>query len=259
MTQGIILAAGRGSRMRAQTEDKPKCRVSIAGQTLLDWQLAALRAAGLANVLVVRGYLAERLQGDFDTVDNPRWSQSNMVVTLTCAAERLSQGPCVVSYSDIVYRAEHVRKLLAAEGDIRITYDLDWEALWSLRFPDPLADAETFDAPGGRLREIGNRPQSRADIKGQYMGLLYFTPRGWNVVREHLDSLPGAELDRLDMTALLKRLLARDVAITAVPVRGGWCEVDSESDLAAYEDALTRADASGPAWTHDFRTAGGAR
>ncbi|HCR13618.1 MAG TPA: phosphocholine cytidylyltransferase family protein [Solidesulfovibrio sp.] len=250
----IILAAGRGSRMQKLTETRHKSQVKIGGRTLLDWQTGALRAAGIDRVVVVRGYLGESLQGEFETVDNPRWDVSNMVVTLTCAEAFLSSAPCLVSYSDIVYRSEHVRHLLEAGGDIRLTYDREWEALWSLRFPDPLSDAETFDAKGGRLREIGGSPASRDEVKGQYMGLLYFTPKGWASVREFLDGLSSDAIDRLDMTALLRRLLERGASITAVPIAGGWCEIDSEGDLRAYEDMLALADRKGKPWTHDFRS-----
>ena len=91
--QALILAAGRGSRLRELTDDRPKCLVPLAGKPLLRWQYDALRAAGARQVLVVRGYLAERLvpeaaglpSGAFATVDNPRWAQCNMLASLLCA------------------------------------------------------------------------------------------------------------------------------------------------------------------------------
>ena len=91
--QALILAAGRGSRLRELTDDRPKCLVPLAGKPLLRWQYDVLRAAGARQVLVVRGYLAERLvpeaaglpPGAFATVDNPRWAQCNMLASLLCA------------------------------------------------------------------------------------------------------------------------------------------------------------------------------
>jgi hypothetical protein len=43
--RAIILAAGRGSRMKALTSDKPKCLVELRGRSLLERQLEALRGA----------------------------------------------------------------------------------------------------------------------------------------------------------------------------------------------------------------------
>ena len=59
----IILAAGRGSRMKELTEEKPKCLVELAGKPLLHWQLSALRAAQHERILVVRGYASSCIHG----------------------------------------------------------------------------------------------------------------------------------------------------------------------------------------------------
>ena len=45
LMRGLILAAGRGSRMGALGDDRPKCLVELDGRPLLDRQIAALRAA----------------------------------------------------------------------------------------------------------------------------------------------------------------------------------------------------------------------
>lgn len=250
-TRAIILAAGRGSRMRTLTKDKPKCLVEFAGKPLLHWQLAALRAAGLEKIAVVRGYLAETLQDPaYRTFDNPRWAQTNMVATLGCADAWLQADPCVVSYADIVYHPDAVNALQAAPGDIVITYDRLWKQLWSERFENPLADAERFRrAPDGSLLEIGKGAMSLTEIQGQYMGLLKFTPAGWARVRAFLDPLPPAERDKLDMTGLLRRLLAEGVKVATVPVDGRWCEIDSDEDLETYELLLNEP----MPWRHDWR------
>lgn len=238
--KAIILAAGRGSRMRSMTEDRPKCLVEVAGRSLLSRQLAALRAAGITEIAAVRGYRGEKLAPfGLALFDNPRWADSNMVVSLSCAEAWLAAGPCLVSYSDIFYDAATVAALAAASGDIAISYDRDWLAQWSQRFADPLSDAETFRIDEtGRVTEIGGRAGTLEQIQGQYMGLLKFTPAGWGQVRNILDDLSATARDKLDMTALLSRLIARDVAVQAVAAIGGWGEVDSESDLALFDRLL---------------------
>ena len=69
---GVILAAGRGSRMKSLTDEKPKCLLNLAGKSLLFWQIEALRKAGINNILVVSGYKGELLQGDFKTLKNKK-------------------------------------------------------------------------------------------------------------------------------------------------------------------------------------------
>lgn len=252
--QAIVLAAGRGSRMKRLTEEVPKCLTPLAGKPLLHWQLESLSRAGASATTVVRGWKSERLSGAFSTIDNEEWSTSNMVVTLSKASSLLSQSPCLVSYSDIVYHPDHVRALLASPGEIAITYDLDWLDLWKARNEsDPLADAETFHQEGGWLQEIGAKPKSLDQVHGQYMGLLRFSPSGWRKVEEFLATLAPERRNRLDMTSLLSALLERGVAIAAVAVRGKWCECDTESDLETYERLLEEAQRSGMRWHHDWR------
>lgn len=257
----LILAAGRGSRMGGLTAHRPKCLTELAGRPLLHWQLDALRAGGAASVLVVCGYLGHTLEpaaqgmaaDAYDMLDNPAWAQTNMLSTLLCAAPWLEQqfaagaAQAVISYSDIVYRAGHVHELLASPCDVAITYDTLWESLWRLRFGDPLLDAETFRQHDGCLVEIGGKPQSMADVCGQYMGLIKVTRNGWQIVVDQCAAL-GAIVAKTDVTAFLRVLLQDGIRVGAVPVAGGWCETDNGDDLARYGGALAT-----PSWSHDWR------
>lgn len=252
ITRAIILAAGRGTRMKALTDDRPKCLVELRGKPLLQWQLDALNGGGIKDILVVRGYNGHMLEGPFSTLDNADWANSNMVTTLTKADKWLREGPTLISYSDIVYRPEHVQTLASSSGFFSMTYDTCWSQLWKLRFDDPLSDAETFVQRDGFLQDIGDKVKRLDDVHGQYMGLLKITPAVWRTIHNYLESLGPEKVAKLDVTALLKALLGMDVSIQTVPVAGGWCEVDSDDDLNKYEKCMSQAD-NGKPWTHDFR------
>lgn len=235
--RAVILAAGRGSRMGEVGDARPKCLVELIGKPLLERQLAALRAGGAAEIAVVRGYRAEMIERPgLVYFHNPRWAETNMVMSLAAAAPWLAAGTVIVSYADIFYRRELVAALAAAPGDLVISFDRQWRALWSRRFADPLADAETFrrDA-AGRLVEIGGKTKNVADIEGQYMGLIKFTPAAWCEVTALIAGLEPAVRDRLDMTGMIRRLLERNYPVATLGTDGQWGEIDNPSDLALYE------------------------
>jgi L-glutamine-phosphate cytidylyltransferase len=230
-TKAIILAAGRGSRLGGLTEEKPKCLVPLGGHPLLAYQLAALRGAGISDIVIVGGYRAQLLEGyGARVVVNRRWADTNMVASLLCA-EPFVDGPVVVSYSDIVYPSAVVEALMRTDAALAITYDRQWLELWSRRFPGPKADAETFRvAADGRVLEIGGAIDQLTDVMGQYMGLLRFTPASIGWLRQEV-AAAGERGDRLDMTSTLSRLVNRGRAVVGVPIAGGWCEIDSGHDL----------------------------
>lgn len=234
--RGVILAAGRGSRLGSLTDDRPKCLMPLAGRTLLEWQRSALTAAGVAELAVVTGYLGDLVaERGLTTLPAPRWAETTMVGSLLAAAPWLETGPCVVSYGDIVYTAKTVRALTSAPGQLAISYDPNWDQLWRRRFADPREDAETFRlTEDGCLAEIGGRVADLSQVEGQYMGLLRFTPRSWAAVLRVL----GGREEVLDMTGLLQELVEDGQRVEAVPCDGPWCEVDGPGDLRVGEEIV---------------------
>jgi choline kinase len=243
MMRAVILAAGRGSRMGHLSDDRPKCLVELEGKPLIERQIAALRRGGADEIGVVRGYRAEMIDlPGLSYFANERWAETNMVMSLVAAAPWLRSGPVIVSYADIFYRSELVRGLSGAPGQLVISYDRAWRRLWTRRFADPLADAETFriDA-AGQLLEIGGKTTRIEDIEGQYMGLLKFTPPAWSAVEALLRRLDQAICNRLDVTGLLRLLLAaREVPIDTFGTDGQWGEIDNPEDVALYESMVRK-------------------
>lgn len=236
--KAIILAAGRGSRMKNLTDDKPKCLVKLRGIPLLEWQLSALREAGIHDIAIVTGYRRELLtERGLTEFYNSRWAQTNMVASLACAESWLSESSCIVSYSDIFFSASAVTSLISCNAPLAITYDPNWRSLWERRFDDPLIDAESFRLnTDSTLAEIGGPPESIDSIQGQYMGLLRFTPEGWREIARIRAALPPAERDRMHMTGTLQKVItAGGVTVSTIPYHGEWGEVDSAEDLSVYQ------------------------
>ena len=69
--QAIVLAAGRGERMRPLTDASPKPLLSVRGQPLLHWHLDALARSGWRRALINTAWLGEQIPARFGT----RWSR----------------------------------------------------------------------------------------------------------------------------------------------------------------------------------------
>lgn len=57
----MLLAAGRGERMRPLTDALPKPLIEVAGRPLIEWHLTKLQAAGIENVVINVAYLAQQI------------------------------------------------------------------------------------------------------------------------------------------------------------------------------------------------------
>ena len=238
--KSVLLAAGRGRRLGDLTNNRPKCMVELSAKPLIHWQISALSAAGIEDIAVVRGYLGESIDAPKATfIENKDWQTTNMVTSLYKARHWIGDQPVVVSYTDIVYGPDPVRRLMSANNDIAITYDTDWFDLWSKRFADPLSDAETFClGSNNTISGIGQKPSNLGQIEGQYMGLLHFSKVGWHECLKYLDSLTELDRKAMDMTSMLRELISDGQKIHGVPVHGNWAEIDSESDLILCNSML---------------------
>ena len=242
---GIILAAGRGSRMGDLTEHSHKCLTLLDGKSLLDWQLSSMKQAGINDVTVVTGYKSRLLKGDFKKIHNSRWNQTNMVSSLFCCDKPINDT--IVSYSDIVYSSQHLKDLIEKEGEIVITVDQLWLELWSIRFENPLEDAENIEYRDDNLISIGEKINDVNNVKSQFMGLIKFSSDGWDISYNLYNSFSEEDRKLLDMTTFLSHLI-KIIKVKIVFVQGMWCEVDNINDLMVYKERLKN-----NSWNHDWR------
>lgn len=60
--KALILAGGLGSRLKYLTKDKPKCLVEVNGKPMLEYQLDALKANGIKDIIIATGYLGKKIE-----------------------------------------------------------------------------------------------------------------------------------------------------------------------------------------------------
>lgn len=238
--KAIVLAAGEGKRLRPYTLDRPKCLVEVAGRSLLDRQLEILNIEGITDITLVGGYRSEMLRRpDCKLEINAAYASTNMVATLFSAESSLS-GETIISYGDIVYSREILRKLIDSSSDVCVIIDTEWEQYWRARIENPLDDAETLRMSAkNQILEIGQRPTSISEIEGQYIGLMKFSAEGTRMLKETFHraevsgSVRGVPIKSAYMTDLIQLMIDEGVEVTAVKVSGNWVEIDTVEDLTA--------------------------
>jgi L-glutamine-phosphate cytidylyltransferase len=240
----ILLAAGKGDRLRPYTDDRPKCLVEIAGRTLLDWQLLAARQNGIDEIVVVKGYMADSIpeEPDIKYYINDRYETTNMVETLWCAEPEFD-GEIIISYADILYETVLLHKLMEADHDIDVVVDTDWRAYWERRFSDPVLDAESLKMNAdGTISNIGQKISNMSEPEAQYIGLIKLKKRGIDAMKNLYQKTKDGALqgkkpfglnkpfEKLYMTDFLQGIIDADCPVHSVPINRGWLEIDTVAD-----------------------------
>ena len=249
----IIVAAGRGKRLGVETDDIPKCMVKVGGRPILHWQLAALAAAGADDVVIVRGYLGDRiapLPGGprVRFVDNPDWASNNILTSLLYAEAEMQSG-FLFTYSDIVFSHEHARRVAASSAPVGLIVDRRWRDAYQGRTQHPVSEAELArvvgTGPDAIVTRVGKRQVAEHEAAGEFSGLACFAPEGAAALRDvwHAALAGGLEapfgaaasLRQSYLSDGLNAIADRGVTLGAVLVDGGWREIDTEQDLASAE------------------------
>ena len=230
---GIILAAGRGSRLKKKTEEFPKCLVKFKGCTLLARVIKNYTENNIKKIHVVTGYKRNKIiLPNIKKIYNHKWNRSSIMTSLFCCNKILRIKNCIISYSDILYTKKDIEVLKKMKGDISLLSNNNWKKLWKQRFVDPLSDLETFKVKKGQLINIGEKPLSIKDIQGQYMGLIKITPNGWKKIIKHIKIYYDDKIDNLDITNFLSTFVKnKKNKIFVKKVNTSWYEIDNQKDL----------------------------
>jgi len=71
--KAMILAAGRGERMRPLTDNTPKPLLMVGGKPLIQWHIEALQAAGFTELVINHAWLGEQIESQLG--DGAQWGR----------------------------------------------------------------------------------------------------------------------------------------------------------------------------------------
>jgi phosphoenolpyruvate phosphomutase len=231
-TKAIILAASRGEGLGDLTAQRPKCMVEIAGKPILAHIADTFRAAGISDIVVVRGYKKDAVTVEGLTyVDLDRSASTRSVDGLLQALPQL-RGNCIITFGDLLVKKHVAQLLMETSGDFVIMADSRWE---SPRDTSENPNYITCSQENSRalfwkpadLEAVG---PSLPNIHGEWMGLLKVSDTGAEYLRKFLGK-QRARLQGSQMPDLLRALLAEGKAIRVVYSVGGWLDINSVEDV----------------------------
>lgn len=221
--QGLILAAGRGSRLGGHGAETPKCLLEVARRPLIEHQLAACADAGIAPVAIVLGYCADEVRHVVgiraEYLQNPRWATTNSIYSFWQARDWL-KGSLVVMNCDILFEPAMLSKLLATGGDA-LVYDSD-----SGRGMEHMK-VKVVD---GRVVDMG-KEMPVEESSGENVGILYFTAETARALMNKAGEMIEKGGENYWLPAAVREI-AQERPIRAVDIAGlAWGEIDSAWDL----------------------------
>lgn len=217
--RAMILAAGRGERLRPLTDTTPKPLIEAGGKPLIEHHLENLARAGFREVVINTGHLGDQLPEALG--DGERWG-----LTLRYSHERpepLETGGGIFQALPLLGEAPFA----VVSGDIWCDYPLDrlrhvkCDRAHLVMVPNPPHHPEgDLGLSGGRLRTTG-------EPRVTFSGIAVYHPRFFD----------GCEAGKWRITGLLRRT-ADEHLVTGELHEGAWFDSGTPERLAALRAAI---------------------
>lgn len=230
MVRGVILAAGRGSRLRPLTDRKPKCLLKVAEKPLLEYQIDAFMSAGISDIIVVSGYLHEQIEQfarsialegrEITIVRNTKFNDTNNMYSLWLAKKFLKKG-LVLANGDVLFDPSILIDMLADKKDNLVASDIG-------SYRDENMKIKTID---GRIVCI-NKDLVRSDSFASTLDIYKF---GESAARRLFELIKVNYIDKSDLNQWTEVVLQDLFSLEPFhPFDIGtrkWIEIDTCDDL----------------------------
>jgi len=228
LADAMILAAGRGERMRPLSDATPKPLLHAGGRPLIAWQIEALARAGFRDIAINVAHQGEKLVaalGD-GTAFGVRiaWSREAEPLEtaggVATAVDLLAPGPALIVSGDIWTRFDYAS--LRPRIDAMRAAPAASARMHLVMVPNPPWHAEgDFALAGERVAQEGAARLTFGNIGVYDTALFRELPRGV----------------KLKMLPLYREWIARR-RVTGERYDGPWANVGTPADLAALDAAL---------------------
>ena len=234
----IILAAGRGSRLRNKTKNIPKCLVKVNGKPIIDY-MEKFRKKFLKTIFVC-GYKSKEIMKKFSSrkkntfILNKNFKKTNMVHSLFCVNDNLiKKNDIVVCYSDIIFDHELYSKLSKIKKT-HVPININWFQNWKKRmtYEEIKKDAENLEISKNHIKSIGGKITNKKP-KYQFMGIIKIINNDFIKLKKYFKTLKN---EKIDFTTFLNSAIQKKIIkLNYFKSEKFWYEIDSIKDLKVAE------------------------
>jgi MurNAc alpha-1-phosphate uridylyltransferase len=220
-THAMILAAGRGERMRPLTDHTPKPLLEVGGKPLIQYHVEALARAGMVNLVVNHAHLGEQIEAFLG--DGSRWG-----VSISYSPE----PPGALETGGGIFNALPLLgdgPFLVVNGDIWSNYDFSQAACPESKFAHLILVENPEHNPTGDFR------LQDGVISNKETGRLTFS--GIGIYNREL--FAGCEGGAFSLVPLLRKAAAGGL-VSGEQYRGGWIDVGTPQRLEELDGFLRR-------------------
>jgi dTDP-glucose pyrophosphorylase len=228
--RAVLLAAGRGTRMREMTADLPKPMLEVRGKPVLQHMVEGLREAGVREFLIIVGYYADAVRNFFG--DGSRYNVKVQYATqivqdgtgrvVALARNFVERLPFVLSYGDILVDPANYKRLLDLPGDV--------EAIITVkRGEDVSKGGAVFLNDRMELVDLREKSSPGEPTSPWYnAGIYTFRPS----IFEFTAKLKPSPRGEYELTDAIRELAQSGKNVKALELTGEWADVRDPTVLA---------------------------
>jgi choline kinase len=228
--KAVILAAGRGTRIRSVHGEHPKCLIEVDDTTILDHQLDALAMAGVNEVAIVVGYEEQQIIAHVNArrlltqrirfIENPGFAITNNIYSLWLALDWLRDDSFIVLNADVIFDPEILDLAMRPQAPISMIVDPLWR--------DETMKVIIVDDHVTKM----NKRISREEFSGTYLGITVFSKSiQTRFFRKMRDVIAAGRVNEFFNVAV-QELANEGVPVGYTSTDGlPWAEIDDPVDL----------------------------
>lgn len=230
VTTVVIMAAGRGTRMKELTKDKPKHLLPVLGRPFLDYTIDRLRQAGFTDIVILTGHNGHSFScydhvADVRLVVQHRFHERyGTAAAVENAKIAVGDKPFAVIAGDNLYSVNDLKKLRKYSGRMIIGgYQTpQWQGMGILK-----------QHPDGTLERIIEKPTS---FVGDLINASFymFTPKIFPII----ETLPPSPRGEYEITDAINEVAKRESVVVRI-LEDRWLDLTAPTDIPKIEAALS--------------------